>query len=576
VVFRRRNKMKTIRISSLFYFVLLVLSGSAYGGTNVVIGDGAGFECDTCDCDVFIGWDAGASDRATSYNTYVGEKTAQGYGSTFLGGPYSTGSENTFIGAWAGLFVYDGSKNTLVGKESGFNNDSGWHNTYLGYHAGYGGTRPITSSNNTYVGDDAGHYTTTGSNNTALGHAAGLSNSDGNHNVFIGDSTGYYTHGSYNTFMGVNAGYNNVTGIGNVFLGSGAGASELGSNKLYIDNCYLVDGASNCTFPLIYGEFDTRKVVIDGSIEVRGGGAIVANGNVTSFGKDTGAVGYYETFIGTGAGSSTSTGERNSFVGYNAGNTNTSGDGNSFFGSGAGSDNRTGSWNTYIGVGTAANHMSGSSNTFVGWGAGSCVPPWTGGSGNVFLGYQAGCSETGANKLYIDNCVYGGGCTNPLIYGQFNNPRLVQINGQLIMSSGSSLSDRRLKKNIEPLKSSLGKVMHLQGVSYEWREEENAGRGFNKDRQIGLIAQDVEAVIPELIHTDSEGYKALAYDKVVPVLIEAIKEQQGMISDLKKVNSEKESRIVKLENALAEVEQRLTAVEMPVGTVVLKQEVLRR
>jgi trimeric autotransporter adhesin len=559
--------MKAKGILSISFFVLLVLWTSSYGDSNVIIGEVAGFACNftgTCTYDVFIGSQAGAYDQSTSYNTYVGTDAGMGQ----PGSPSTTG--NTFIGAGAGSWVHDGSKNTFLGNDAGKNNDGGWHNTYLGYHAGYGGTQPITSDYNTYVGDDAGHYTTTGSNNTALGNAAGLSNSDGNHNVFIGDSAGYYTHGSYNTFMGFNAGYSNATGIGNVFLGSGAGASELGSNKLYIDNCYLVDGAGNCTLPLIYGDFVTRMVRIDGSLEVRGGGAIVANGNVTSFGKDTGAVGYYETFIGTGAGSSTSTGERNSFVGYNAGNTNTSGDGNSFFGSGAGSDNRTGSWNTYIGVGTAGNHMAGSSNTFVGWGAGSCVPPWTGGSGNVFLGYQAGCSETGSNKLYIDNCVYSGGCTNPLIYGQFDNPRLVQINGQLIMSSGSSLSDGRLKKNIEPLKSSLDKVMYLQGVSYEWREEENAGRGFNKDRQIGLIAQDVEAVIPELVQTDNQGYKALAYDKMVPVLIEAIKEQQGMISYLEKANSEKESRIEKLEKVLSAVEKRLSAVEMSAETVASK------
>jgi len=53
---------------------------------------------------------------------------------------------------------------------------------------------------------------------------------------------------------------------------------------------------------------------------------------------------------------------------------------------------------------------------------------------------------------------------------------------------------------------------------------------LGKGRDIGLIAQDVEAIIPELVYTDSKGYKSLSYDKIVPVLVEAIKEQQK-ISD---------------------------------------------
>ncbi len=51
----------------------------------------------------------------------------------------------------------------------------------------------------------------------------------------------------------------------------------------------------------------------------------------------------------------------------------------------------------------------------------------------------------------------------------------------------------------------------------------NPGRGFTKEREICLIAQDVERVLPELVRTDSHGYKAFAYDKMVPMLIEAVK-----------------------------------------------------
>ncbi len=83
------------------------------------------------------------------------------------------------------------------------------------------------------------------------------------------------------------------------------------------------------------------------------------------------------------------------------------------------------------------------------------------GDGNVYLGASAGSPETGSQKLYIDNCYLKDGsglCTVPLIYGEFDT-RVVTINGTLFMTS-----DQRLKTNIKPLKSSLYKLMHLQGV----------------------------------------------------------------------------------------------------------------
>ena len=55
---------------------------------------------------------------------------------------------------------------------------------------------------------------------------------------------------------------------------------------------------------------------------------------------------------------------------------------------------------------------------------------------------------------------------------------------------------------------------------------------FEEGRQIGLIAQEVEAVFPELVKTDSQGYKAVSYEKLTAVLVEAMKEQQAKISEL--------------------------------------------
>ena len=66
------------------------------------------------------------------------------------------------------------------------------------------------------------------------------------------------------------------------------------------------------------------------------------------------------------------------------------------------------------------------------------------------------------------------------------------------------------------------------------KTEEYPEKNFSIEKQIGLIAQDVEKVFPELVVTDSEGYKSVAYQNLVAVLIEAVKEQQKSINQLKK------------------------------------------
>jgi len=123
-------------------------------------------------------------------------------------------------------------------------------------------------------------------------------------------------------------------------------------------------------------------------------------------------------------------------------------------------------------------------------------------------------------------------------------------------------SDETLKKNIEPLSSSLEKVMLLQGVSYDWKLDEYPEKGFTKNRQIGFIAQDVEKVFPELVQTDNNGYKAVYYTQMVPVLLEAMKEQQKEISELKKqqaMMAELTDKIAQLEKALEQKGSSISA-----------------
>ena len=102
----------------------------------------------------------------------------------------------------------------------------------------------------------------------------------------------------------------------------------------------------------------------------------------------------------------------------------------------------------------------------------------------------------------------------------------------------TAYSDIRLKEEIEPLQGSLDKLLGLNGVSFRWKDlPDVVGHPGQKD--FGIIAQEVEQVFPEVIHEsphespEGDAYKTVAYDKLVPVLIEAIKELKAEIENLK-------------------------------------------
>ena len=117
-------------------------------------------------------------------------------------------------------------------------------------------------------------------------------------------------------------------------------------------------------------------------------------------------------------------------------------------------------------------------------------------------------------------------------------------------------SDQRLKTNIKPLEKALDKVLTLNGVTYEWRVNEFPDKNFDSNRHVGVIAQEVEAVLPEAVETGGDGYKSVNYSNITPLLIEAIKEQQAEIEELKSVKEENEAlkaKVEKLEKMMEEL-----------------------
>tara|TARA_R110002020_G_scaffold9501_4_gene37239 strand:+ start:7678 stop:14217 length:6540 start_codon:yes stop_codon:yes gene_type:complete len=99
-----------------------------------------------------------------------------------------------------------------------------------------------------------------------------------------------------------------------------------------------------------------------------------------------------------------------------------------------------------------------------------------------------------------------------------------------------STSDKRLKENVKPLDNALDKISKISGVSFDWKELSEKEKEIihgNEGHDVGVIAQEIEEVLPEVVTTRDTGYKAVKYEKIVPLLIQAIKEQQQQIEELK-------------------------------------------
>ena len=89
-------------------------------------------------------------------------------------------------------------------------------------------------------------------------------------------------------------------------------------------------------------------------------------------------------------------------------------------------------------------------------------------------------------------------------------------------------SDERLKDNITPLSDAINKINQIGGYEFDWNSDSS-----HSGHDVGVIAQEIEKVLPEVVTTRDNGYKAVRYEKIVALLIQAVKEQQSQIDELK-------------------------------------------
>ncbi|MDY6898589.1 MAG: tail fiber domain-containing protein [Cyanobacteriota bacterium] len=161
-------------------------------------------------------------------------------------------------------------------------------------------------------------------------------------------------------------------------------------------------------------------------------------------------------------------------------------------------------------------------------------------SGNLSI--NANSVTGGTTRLFIndDSGNVGIGTTSPT--------QKLHVAGSICYTGSiGACSDLRYKTDIEPLTDSLNKVLSMHGMRYQWNQEAFPNHAFGEEPQIGFSGQEVEAICPEVVSTDSEGYKYLDYSRLTPVLVEAIKEQQQFIEQQKSVLGEALAKIAQLE-----------------------------
>ena len=297
--------------------------------------------------------------------------------------------------------------------------------------------------------------------------------SSANQNAFLGFAGNSSIAGNYNTAVGSQALFSTT---------SGAGSTAIGTNALFH--------------------------------------------NTTGSGVAVGGSALYNNTTGTG----------NTAIGPYALGSNTTADWNTAIGQQALLNNTTGTFNTASGTTALESNTTGNNNTAGGF---SALAANNTGSNNTAFGYNAGPDSNSTNLAYAT--AIGAGAvvseSNALVLGgPLGSSALVKVGigtatpshvftiaqgaGKAISDGWTTYSSRRWKANIQTLQDALGKVEQLRGVSYDLKA--------NGKHEVGVIAEEVGAVVPEVVTWDKDGKNAesVDYSRLTALLIEATKQQQ--------------------------------------------------
>lgn len=560
------------------------LFGNISGAYNVGMGAKALFKNVSGDSNVAVGNRALYDKTSGDYNIGLGDGAM--YRNT-------EGEMNTVVGSSALYSNIIGDNNTVLGNQAGYLN-TGDGNVFLGNSAGYNEllddklyidnsptSTPLIYGD--FANDTVRVYGTFG-----VGDAYTFPTSDGSvDQVLSSNGSGDLSWGnpmtidSLNDLDDVSCDYQNF----NMIAGKGGQSIMVGASS-------NTGWGFHSLRDLISGE-DNTAIGVNSLYQNTGGSYNSALGvyslaeNVD--GEFNTAMGFHSLFsntsgdynvaIGVHSLIDNETGNNNVAVGESSLFKNINGNYNVAIGNRSLYNKATGSNNVSVGNHALFSNIDGQYNTAIGNDAGyNCT-----GGHNVFLGHSAGFNETSDNKLYIDN----SDTSEPLIWGDFALDSL-DLNGKLRINSTNSsydfvigeysgepvlkatstnygylgtpdhtlykvysnsfyagatanyltYSDRRLKDNILPLSNQSDLLLKLNPVKYNLKNEICASQNNKTDKrdrkdQLGLIAQEVEAIFPQLVQTDPKtGLKSVAYQGLIPIAIQVIKEQNERIDEL--------------------------------------------
>jgi glutamate-1-semialdehyde aminotransferase len=199
--------------------------------------------------------------------------------------------------------------------------------------------------------------------------------------------------------------------------------------------------------------------------------------------------------------------------------------------------NTTGNQNT---TGSAAKLTTARAIQGVNFDGSAAITVVTAGTGVTVSGTQVSIGQAVATNSNVQFNSLGVGTAGSATAGEIRATNAIT----------SFYSDERLKENITEIDNAIEKVMSLRGVTYNANQLAESFGYANKEEQVGVIAQDVEKVLPQIvkpapfdiislqegieISRSGENYKTVQYEKLVPLLIQANKEQQVMIEELQK------------------------------------------
>lgn len=405
--------------------------------------------------------------------------------------------DNLFMGENAGAAILGG----------------GQYNTFVGVTAGAGTT---TGDRNTAFGMEALSVNSTGLSNTATGYHALYLNTTASYNTAHGTATlRSNTNGTRNSAQGYRALYNNTTGDDNTASGYGALDSSVGRHKNTAFGAYAMEYADDETT----GNSGSNVAV----------GFRALRGSATPSAND----GTHNVAMGSSAMVDNESGADNVGVGHHALYVNS--DGNN---------------NTSIGSSSLAANTLGNDNTALGYQAGNLT---TTGSGNIFIGNGINAPLiTTSNHLNIGNTLYGDLSTDSIGIGQVPAAGVeLDVLGDIEYTGTiTDVSDRRLKTDIEPLTISgnlLNKIDQIDTYSFRMKDDKDARLEF------GVMAQDLEKIFPELVHTaqDEMGTKSVNYVGLIAPMIEATKELNAENKALKSAQIETNAAITNLNEQVA-------------------------